>query len=68
MNKQEITVVSNKMRIEEIATEQLANITGGVDCDSLRGATGAFKPENPSETAAARACIEAGHPLVKKLF
>jgi hypothetical protein len=59
---------SDKTRIDELATVQLATITGGADCDSLRGATGRFKPENPSETAAARACVDAGHPLVKKIF
>ncbi len=68
MNKSANTVMPNKMLIEEIAIEQLATITGGADCDSLRGASGRFKPENLDESRAAQACIDAGHPLVKKMF
>jgi hypothetical protein len=44
---------------------QLATATGGVDCDSLRGISGRFKPEDASEVIQAQQCIADGHPLVK---
>ncbi|HEY3805472.1 MAG TPA: hypothetical protein VGL61_22845 [Kofleriaceae bacterium] len=66
MNKS--TFISHRAPIVEIRTEQLATVTGGVDCDGLRGLSGRFKPENQGEVADARACVDAGHPLVKKLF
>jgi hypothetical protein len=55
-------------KLTKITIENLATVTGGIDCDSLRGASGRFKPENALELQQVGACLDAGHPPVKKLF
>lgn len=58
------------MKIEEIATDKLATVTGGAElspCDKLRGYTGIFKPQGADERRAAQLCIQDGEPLFKKI-
>lgn len=61
-----MSIKATDPHIDTVDTEELVTATGGIDCDSLRGISGKFKPEDDGERAAARACIDAGHPLIKK--
>jgi hypothetical protein len=55
------------MKIEEIATAQLATVTGGTSCDDLRGISGRFAPQDLDERRAAQLCLQDGEPFQKKV-